>query len=117
MQVQRRSLVLNKPPPNSPLGALPYKILACPIRHGVQNVAGVLMLFKRVDGADFDARQVRIIEMLARRIAYVVQSVYDPATGLLTRAALSSSACWRYSGAATPRRSTASSMQTSIDCT
>lgn len=87
VQVQRRSLVLNKPPPNSPLGALPYKILACPIRHGVQNVAGVLVLFKRVASPDFDARQVRIIEMLARRIAYVVQSVYDPATGLLTRTA------------------------------
>lgn len=87
VQVQRRSLVLNKPPPNNPLGALPYKILACPIRHGVQNVAGVLVLFKRVASPDFDARQVRIIEMLARRIAYVVQSVYDPATGLLTRAA------------------------------
>jgi diguanylate cyclase (GGDEF)-like protein len=87
VQVQRRSLVLNKPPPNSPFGALPYKILACPIRHGVQNVAGVLVLFKRAASPDFDARQVRIIEMLARRIAYVVQSVYDPATGLLTRAA------------------------------
>lgn len=87
VQVQRRSLVLNKTPPNSPLGALPYKILASPIRHGVQNVAGVLVLFKRVASPDFDARQVRIIEMLARRIAYVVQSVYDPATGLLTRTA------------------------------
>lgn len=87
VQVQRRALVLNKTPPNSPLGALPYKILACPIRHGVQNVAGVLVLFKLVANPDFDARQVRIIEMLARRIAYVVQSVYDPSTGLLTRAA------------------------------
>lgn len=87
VQVQRRSLVLNKTPPNSPLGALPYKILACPIRHGVQNVAGVLVLFKRVANPDFDARQVRIVEMLARRIAYVVQSVYDPSTGLLTRTA------------------------------
>ncbi len=48
VQVQRRTLVLNKTPPNSPLGPLPYKILACPIRHGVQNVAGVLILFKRV---------------------------------------------------------------------
>ena len=36
-QVQRRTLMLNKAPPNSPLGALPYKILACPIRHGAQQ--------------------------------------------------------------------------------
>jgi diguanylate cyclase (GGDEF)-like protein len=87
VQVQRRTLVLNKTPPNSPLGALPYKIVACPIRHGVQEVAGVLILFKRFATPEFDARQVRIVELLSRRIAHVVQSVYDPATGLLTRAA------------------------------
>jgi diguanylate cyclase (GGDEF)-like protein len=87
VQVQRRALVLNKTPPSSPLGALPYRILACPIRHGVQEVAGVLILFKRISTPEFDARQVRIVELLSRRIAHVVQSVYDPATGLLTRAA------------------------------
>lgn len=87
VQVQRRALVLNKTPPNSPLGSLPYKILACPIRHGVQEVVGVLVLFKRVGQAEFDARQVRIVELLSRRVAHVVQSAYDPATGLLTRAA------------------------------
>jgi diguanylate cyclase (GGDEF)-like protein len=87
VQVQRRTLVLNKAPPNSPLGTLPYKILACPIRHGVQHVAGVLLLFKRVASGDFTARQVRIIEILARRVAHTVQGVYEPATGLLTRSA------------------------------
>lgn len=87
VQVQRRTLVLNKTPPNNPLGSLPYKILACPIRHGVQDVVGVLVLFKRVGHTEFDARQARIAELLARRIAYVVQSAYDPTTGLLTRAA------------------------------
>lgn len=86
-QVQRRTLILNKAPPNSPLSALPYKILACPIRHGLQHVAGVLVLFKRAADADFEPRQIRVAEMLARRIAYVVQSVYDPPTGLLTRSA------------------------------
>lgn len=87
VQVQRRTLVLNKPPPNSPLGTLPLKVLACPIRHGVQHVAGVLLLFKRAASPDFTARQVRIIEILARRVAHTVQGVYEPATGLLTRAA------------------------------
>lgn len=87
VQVQRRTLVLNKTPPNSPLGALPYKILACPIRHGVQHVAGVLLLFKRADSGDFTPRQVRIIEILARRVAHTAQGVYEPATGLLTRSA------------------------------
>lgn len=86
-QVQRRSLMLNKAPPNNPLGALPYKILACPIRHGAQRVDGLLALFKPLQTSDFDMRQVRIVEMLTRRVAYVLQNAYDPTTGLLTRPA------------------------------
>jgi diguanylate cyclase (GGDEF)-like protein len=86
-QVQRRTLMLNKAPPSSPMGALPYKILACPIRHGAEHVAGIIVLFKQMSAADFDIRQVRIIEMMTRRITCVLQNSYDPATGLLTRPA------------------------------
>lgn len=86
-QVQRRTLTLNKAPPNSPLGSLPYKILACPIRQGAQPVTGILVLFRPTSAPDFEMRQVRIIEMMARRIAYVLQNAYDPTTGLLTRPA------------------------------
>jgi diguanylate cyclase (GGDEF)-like protein len=88
VQVQRRTLMLNKPPPSSPMGSLPYKILACPIRHGAQHVVGLLVLLKPLSGADFDTRQVRVIEMMTRHIAYVLQNAYDPSTGLLTRPAL-----------------------------
>jgi diguanylate cyclase (GGDEF)-like protein len=86
-QVQRRTLLLNKAPPSSPLGSLPYKILACPVRHGAHHVAGLLLLAKPAGSHDFDMRQVRIIEMMTRRIAYVLQNAYDPSTGLLTRPA------------------------------
>src|SRR5690606_20518206 len=72
---------------NSPLGTLPYKILACPVRHGAHHVAGSLMLAKPSQATDFDVRQVRILEMMTRRIAYVLQNAYDPSTGLLTRPA------------------------------
>jgi diguanylate cyclase (GGDEF)-like protein len=88
VQVQRRTLMLNKVPASSPMGSLPYKILACPIRQGAQPVVGLLMLLKRLTGADFDTRQVRVIEMMTRHIAYVLQNAYDPGTGLLTRPAL-----------------------------
>jgi diguanylate cyclase (GGDEF)-like protein len=86
-QVQRRTLILNKAPPAGPLGTVPYKILACPVRHGTQNVVGILAFFKPLSGADFDARHVRLAEVMARRIAYVLQNAYDPSTGLLTRPA------------------------------
>src|SRR5262249_18275729 len=86
-QVQRRTLMLNKAPPTSPLGPLQYKILACPIRQGAQNVAGVLVLFRPMSAPDFELRQVRVAERLARRISYVVQNAYDAGRGLLTRPA------------------------------
>ena len=87
-QVQRRTLTMNKPAPaNSPFGALPLKMLACPVRQGSQDVAGILMLFRPLSAPDFDMRQVRIVEMMARRMSYVLQNAYDAATGLLTRSA------------------------------
>jgi diguanylate cyclase (GGDEF)-like protein len=87
VQVQRRTLILNKMPPTSPVGSLPYKILACPIRQGGQTVVGILVLMKLKSSADFDTRQVRVLEMMTRHIAYVLQNAYDPTTGLLTRPA------------------------------
>jgi diguanylate cyclase (GGDEF)-like protein len=55
--------------------------------HGAQRVLGVLVLFKPPSAPDFDIRQARIVELLARRVAYVLMNAYDPATGLLTRPA------------------------------
>lgn len=87
-QVQRRTLTMNKPAPaSSPFGALQLKILACPVRQGGQDVAGILMLFRPMAAPDFDMRQVRIVEMMTRRMSYVLQNAYDVTTGLLTRAA------------------------------
>jgi diguanylate cyclase (GGDEF)-like protein len=87
-QVQRRTLTMNRPAPaNSPFGAMPLKILACPLRQGAQEIAGILVLFRPMSAPDFDMRQVRIVEMMARRMSYVLQNAYDTTTGLLTRAA------------------------------
>jgi Amt family ammonium transporter len=55
--------------------------------HGAQRVHGVLVLFKELRAPDFDLRQVRIVELLGRRVAYILLNSYDPATGLLTRPA------------------------------
>ena len=85
-QVQRRTMALNKVS-GTPLGGVPYKILSCPILEGSQRVVGILTLFKTTAQPDFDLRQVRIVELLARRIAHVLRNAYDPATGLLTRPA------------------------------
>jgi hypothetical protein len=54
---------------------------------------------------------VRILEILARRVAHTVQGVYEPASGLLTRSARSR--CWLNRSRA---RSIVLPMRTSIAC-
>ncbi len=92
VQVQRHTVVLNKTITSGPMANLPYKILACPIHYGSHNqagtVAGVLTVFKDADNEEFSLREIRIIELVARRISQVLQTAYDTSTGLLTRPAL-----------------------------
>ncbi len=94
-QVQRRTMAINAAPPGSPLSVVPYKILSCPILHGAQRVVGILALFRPVAEGDFELNQIRIAELIGRRIASVLQSAYDPATGLLTRPAFEKRAAVR----------------------
>jgi diguanylate cyclase (GGDEF)-like protein len=86
-QLHRRTMTANVPGADSQFGAVPYKILSCPVMHGAQSVLGILTLFKPPESPDFDLRQVRLIELLARRVAYILMNAYDPTTGLLTRSA------------------------------
>jgi diguanylate cyclase (GGDEF)-like protein len=55
--------------------------------HGAQHVLGILALFKPPEASDFDLRQIRLVELLARRVAFILMNAYDPTTGLLTRPA------------------------------
>jgi diguanylate cyclase (GGDEF)-like protein len=86
-QLHRQTMTANKPSAGGQLGPVPYKIISCPVMHGAQRVLGLLVLFKPPSAPDFDLRQVRIAELLARRVAYVLLNAYDPASGLLTRPA------------------------------
>ncbi len=86
-QLHRQALTSNSPGAGGQFGAVPYKILSCPVMHGAQRVLGILALFKAPAAPDFDLRQVRLVELLARRVAYILMNAYDPTTGLLTRPA------------------------------
>lgn len=86
-QLHRQTMTANRPIEGGPLGSVPYKVLSCPVMHGAQRVLGILVLFKPPSSTDFDLRQVRIVELLARRVAYILLNAYDPTTGLLTRPA------------------------------
>ena len=86
-QLHRQTMTSNTPATTGPLANVPYKVLSCPVMHGAQRVLGVLALFKPLQAPDFDLRQVRIVELLARRVAFILLNAYDPTTGLLTRPA------------------------------
>lgn len=86
-QMQRRTMTSNTVAGTGPLANVRYKVLSCPVMHGAQRVLGVLVLFKPLHAPDFDLRQVRIVELLARRVAFILMNAYDPTTGLLTRPA------------------------------
>lgn len=86
-QLHRQTMTANRPIEGGPVGPIPYKVISCPVMHGAQRVLGILALFKPPSSPDFDLRQVRIVELLARRVAYILLNAYDPTTGLLTRPA------------------------------
>jgi diguanylate cyclase (GGDEF)-like protein len=86
-QLHRQTMTSNALAASGPLANVPYKVLSCPVMHGAQRVLGVLVLFKPPQAPDFDLRQVRIVELLARRVAFILMNAYDPTTGLLTRPA------------------------------
>jgi len=87
IQQQRKSLVANEPSRPGVLSRVPYKVLCCPVMQGSQRVLGMLALYKPPGAPDFDLRQVRVVELLARRAAHILLNAYDAATGLLTRPA------------------------------
>ena len=85
MKLQQRTIIINRIAKVTSDAAAPYKILACPIRHTSERVIGVLALFNPPSAEDFDLHQTRIAELLAKRATTVIQSHYDPSTGLMTR--------------------------------
>ncbi len=87
MQLQQRTIVVNRISTVANAAAAPYKILACPVRHPSERVMGVLALFNPPSAQDFDPHQTRIAELLAKKVTLVIQSQYDSSTGLMTRQA------------------------------
>lgn len=86
-QLHRQTMTDNQLLRQGAIADIPYKILSCPVMQGGQRVLGVLALFKSPRAPDFDLRQVRIVELLGRRIAHILLDAYDSSTGLLSRPA------------------------------
>ncbi len=85
-QLQRRTMIVNRVSTASDK-VPPLKILSVPVRHLSNRVIGFLALFNHPDAADFELRETRLAELLARKVTSILLTSYDAGTGLLTRAA------------------------------
>jgi diguanylate cyclase (GGDEF)-like protein len=87
-QTRREPLVINKIATQAGQVAIPYRILACPLRQGSGRTSGVLALFRRLEAPEFVGRDVHLADLVAHKIAASIETSYDTLSGLLTRAAL-----------------------------
>jgi len=87
-QTRRDPLVINRIATQAGQVAIPYRILACPLRQGSGRTSGVLALFRKLEAPEFVGRDVHLADLLSRRVAASIETSYDTLSGLLTRAAL-----------------------------
>ncbi|HLA74226.1 MAG TPA: bifunctional diguanylate cyclase/phosphodiesterase [Steroidobacteraceae bacterium] len=87
-QTRREPLVINRIATQAGQVAIPYRILACPLRQGSGRTSGVLALFRRLEAPEFVGRDVHLADLVAHKIAASIETSYDTLSGLLTRAAL-----------------------------
>ncbi len=85
-QSRREPMVINKLAAGEAALQLPYRLVVCPVRHPSGRVNGVLALFRDADAPEFEDRDARIVELLARKAATIIESSFDSLTGLLSRA-------------------------------
>jgi diguanylate cyclase (GGDEF)-like protein len=82
-QLNNRTMLVNHVGRSQDLPA--YKILSCPVRGADGSVAGVLALFRAPEQPDFDLKDVRILEYIARRAIGILDSRHDALTGLANK--------------------------------
>jgi len=82
-QLNNRPMVVNRV--GSASEVAPYKILSCPIRDLQNRVVGIVALFRLTTAADFELRDIRILEFVSRKTVSVLRSQHDGLTGLINR--------------------------------
>jgi diguanylate cyclase (GGDEF)-like protein len=87
-QTRRDPLVINRIATQAGQVAIPYRILACPLRQGSGRTSGVLALFRKLEAPEFIGRDVHLADLVAHKIAASIETSYDTLSGLLTRGAL-----------------------------
>jgi diguanylate cyclase (GGDEF)-like protein len=86
-QMRREPIIINKLATAGVQGAVPYRILCCPLQHASGRSMGVLALFRDHENPEFVERDARLVDILARKAAGIIESNYDALSGLYTRPA------------------------------
>ena len=86
-QISREPVIVNNMKLKSGDASHAYRVLSCPISRSDERAIGVLALFRPLVMPEFMARQARLGELLAQRVATVIAGSYDALTGLLNRPA------------------------------
>jgi diguanylate cyclase (GGDEF)-like protein len=86
-QLNDRPMLVNRVIDTAGTDAPPFKILSCPIRDANKRVTGILGMFREPEAADFELRDVRILELMTRKAVTLLDNSYDNFTGLLNRPA------------------------------
>ena len=80
-QLNNRPMVVNRVSKSGDVA--PYKILSCPVRDQHGRVAGLMALFRAAGSADFEIRDIRILEFVSRKAVDILNSQHDSLTGLM----------------------------------
>lgn len=86
-QMRREPVIINRLAASNGQGPVPYRILSCPLQHASGRSIGVLALFRHEEGTEFVDRDARLVDILARKAAGIIESNYDAISGLYTRPA------------------------------
>lgn len=84
-QSQRGPVISNETRSAANPDAMPYRVLCCALRSRVGRFIGVLVLLREESAEAFTQRDAHIAEILARKALGVIESSYDPLSGLYTR--------------------------------
>jgi diguanylate cyclase (GGDEF)-like protein len=86
-QAHRGPAITNETQSAATPDALPYRVLCCPLRSRAGRFIGVLALLREASADGYTERDAQVAEILARKAIGVIESSYDPLSGLYTRSA------------------------------
>src|SRR5829696_899149 len=86
-QLRREPTIINRLVAGPDQSPVPYRILSCPLQHATGRTMGVLALFRDEGSPEFVERDARLVDILARKAAGIIESNYDALSGLYTRPA------------------------------